>query len=111
MKRTSYGAPLMDGHRKKMDWKRFVHDILTFRTHVWWAQFAIIATSLVMLSLLRSSVWFWPLLLILIMGVGSIVDISSHEWYHISFVASSTVLLMLMQAYVTVNSSLTFLLR
>ena len=82
-----------------MDWKRFVRDILTFRTHVWWAQLAIIATSLVLLSLLRSTVWFWPLLFILVLSVGSIVDISSHEWYHISFVASSTVLLMLMRTY------------
>ena len=92
-------APLVPGHNRRMDWKRFVRDILTFRTHVWWAQLAIIATSLVLLSLLRSTVWFWPLLFILVLSVGSIVDISSHEWYHISFVASSTVLLMLMRTY------------
>ena len=109
MKRTSYGAPLVDGHERKMDWKRFVHDILTFRTHVWWAQFVIIVTALALIVFLRSTVWFWPLLLILVLSVGSIVDISSHEWYHISFVASSTVLLILMHTYVAANSSLTFL--
>jgi hypothetical protein len=82
LKKTNYGVTLVPGHKKKMDWKRFVHDILTFRTHVWWAQFVIIVTALVLLAYLRSTAWFGPLLLILIMGVGSIVDISAHEWRH-----------------------------
>jgi hypothetical protein len=67
---------------RKMNWKKFVHDILTFRTHTWWAQFVIIVTTLVLIAFLRATVWFWPLLLILIMAVGGIVDISAHEWYH-----------------------------
>jgi hypothetical protein len=29
---------------RKINWKAFVHDILTFRAHTWWAQFVIIVT-------------------------------------------------------------------
>jgi len=67
---------------RKMNWKAFVHDILTFRAHTWWAQFVIIVTTLILIAFLRATLWFWPLLLILIMAVGSIVDISAHEWMH-----------------------------
>jgi hypothetical protein len=69
-------------NNKTMDWSLFMHDIITFRTHVWWGQVILLVINLYLIMNLKDTVYFLYLLISLIIIVGSIVDISAHEWYH-----------------------------
>ena len=84
-----------------MDWKRWVNDFLHGRTHVLYGMIIAFVMSLYMMSVFygRDLSGFVVALVLAFIILASATDLVAHLYYHISFVASSTVLLMLMRTY------------
>ena len=84
MKRTSYGAPLVGGHRKKMDWKQWEKDFLSGRTHVLYGMIIAFVMSLYMMSVFygRDLSGFIVALVLAFTILASATDLVSHLYWH-----------------------------
>ena len=82
MKRTSYGTPLVPGHRRKMDWRQWEKDFLSGRTHVAYGLIVSTAASSTGILMAQDVALRALFLVSAIASAGALVDTVSHLYWH-----------------------------